>query len=188
MFKKYIFPAFILVCLIQLFVPAKMIWDREAIISEGTPFKFRAAPVDPNDPFRGKYLDVNFEPNEFEVANIEGLSWGETVYLSLTTDTEGYAAIENLHKEIPLSGDFVRVEVSSVINNPEKKSVFIRYPFNRFYMEESKALAAEELYREVLRDSNRIAYALVMVKNGEAVFKDLIIDDVPIQELVHKAD
>ena len=50
--KKIIFPLFILVALAQLFVPAKMILDREDVLSTGTAFNFKTRPIDPTDPFR----------------------------------------------------------------------------------------------------------------------------------------
>ena len=59
--KRYLFAGFILVALLQLFVPANMIWQEEGTIQEGTEFHFKVAPVDPNDPFRGKYISLAFE-------------------------------------------------------------------------------------------------------------------------------
>jgi hypothetical protein len=53
-------------------------------------------------------------------------------------------------------------------------------------MEETKAPEAEEMYSASVIDSNQVAYALVMVKNGEAVIRDLVLDGIPIRELVEK--
>ncbi|HMB62545.1 MAG TPA: hypothetical protein VKN36_05700, partial [Eudoraea sp.] len=58
------------------------------------------------------------------------------------------------------------------------------YPFDRFYMEESKANEAELTYRQSQRDTSKITYALVRIKNGEAVLKDVMIDGISIRELV----
>ena len=51
---KILLSVFILVALVQLFVPAKMILDREDILDMGKEYKFKTEPIDPNDPFRGK--------------------------------------------------------------------------------------------------------------------------------------
>ncbi|MCP3932456.1 MAG: GDYXXLXY domain-containing protein, partial [Bacteroidetes bacterium] len=59
----------------------------------------------------------------------------------------------------------------------------IAYPFDRFYMEESKADDAEDIYREFQRDNRRAAYALVNIKEGKAVLKDVLIDGISIREL-----
>jgi uncharacterized membrane-anchored protein len=45
--RKIVLTAFILLVLAQLYVPARMIFNRELIITKGKEFKFRAAPVDP---------------------------------------------------------------------------------------------------------------------------------------------
>jgi hypothetical protein len=52
-------------------------------------------------------------------------------------------------------------------------------------MEEKKAYDAEIVYNESLRDSiDHNTYALVFVKDGKAVLKDVLIDNISIKELV----
>jgi hypothetical protein len=53
-------------------------------------------------------------------------------------------------------------------------------------MEESKAYDAELSYRESSDKNGSRAYALVNIKNGERVLKDVIIEDMPIKEFVKK--
>ena len=61
----------------------------------------------------------------------------------------------------------------------------IDYPFERYYMEESKAYDAERTYRESLRDTiEHSTYALVYVKEGRAVVDDVLIDDISIKDIV----
>ena len=43
---------------------------------------------------------------------------------------------------------------------------------------------AESIHRESLRDENQITYALVSIKNGDAVLKDVFIDATSIREIV----
>ena len=57
----YIFIIFIVVGLVQLFVPANMILNEETILKSGTVYKFKTRPVDPNDPFKGKYINLNYQ-------------------------------------------------------------------------------------------------------------------------------
>ena len=49
----------------QLYVPASMILGRENTIKAGKEFQFRVAPIDPNDPLRGKYIRLDYEDNFF---------------------------------------------------------------------------------------------------------------------------
>ncbi len=65
-------------------------------------------------------------------------------------------------------------------------TIDLEFPFTKFYMEETKAADAEKLYWETLRDNSKTIYALVYIKDGDAVLKDVCIDGVSIKELVKK--
>jgi uncharacterized membrane-anchored protein len=184
--KKIILIVFGVVVFAQLFVPAKMIWDSEDIMQSGTEYKFRTAPVDPSDPFRGKYITLSFNEDIFIVENEKEWERGQVVYVSLTTDSLGFAKIQTVSKVHPTAHEaFVKARVGYVPGNGSKK-VSIDYPFDRFYMEESKAPVAEMVYRNSQRDNLKITWALVSVKNGEAVLKDVLIDGVSIREVVKR--
>ncbi|WP_318312214.1 GDYXXLXY domain-containing protein [Flagellimonas crocea] len=176
----------IVVALVQLYVPAKMVWNQESILEEGTEYKFKTAPVDPNDPFRGKYITLTFEENTFTVQDEMDWSRGEKVYVLLGTNKSGFAKIDSISKQVPNGQqDFVEAKAWFVSRNGENK-VSIDYPFNRFYMEESKAYDAEATYQKSQIDTTKTTYALVSIKNGDAVLKDVLIDDIPIREIVIK--
>lgn len=182
---KYAFPLFLLVALAQLYVPAKMVWDKETLWAEGKEYKFKVAPVDPNDPFRGKYITLSYEATRYESSNAEEWSRGEPIYVTLLEDSEDFALIKEVFRFPPTGAqNFVEAKVRRWSSS--SSIVFIEYPFDRFYMEESKAYDAELAYREMLRDSMQVAYALVNVKQGEAVLKDVLIDGVPIQQVVER--
>ena len=182
--KNIALVVFILVALVQLFVPAKMIWDKEDIIATGVVFKFKTAPVDPYDPFRGKYINLNYEENTITVSNAEDWVGGESIYVILSTDSLGFAKIKSVSRTKPAETVyFIQAKVRSVFRNDFTKLI-IDYPFDRYYMEESKAYDAEVTYRNTQRDTSKITYALVSVKNGGAVLKDVLIDGTPIREIV----
>lgn len=183
--KKLIFIIFILVALLQLYVPAKVIYDQNNLLDTGTEFKFKVAPIDPNDPFRGKYIIVYFEENMIEVKNTDDWNINETVYINLGSDAKGFARINGYSKAKPRHSNFVKAKVQHAVTT-SKKNLIIQYPFERFYMEESKAPHAEKIYNESSRDTNQIAYALVNVKNGDGIVKDILINGVPIRELAAK--
>lgn len=182
--KKFILAVFIFVALAQLYVPAKMILDREKVLANGIDFKFRTAPIDPNDPFRGKYISLQFENNVIEIQNEEDWRGGEDVYVILVEDYNGFAKIESVSKTKPSNEfSFVKAKVSYVSDNGSQQ-LTVDYPFDRYYMEESKAYEAENVYIRSLPDSTQKAYALVKIKGGEAVLKDVLINDVSIRDIV----
>lgn len=182
--KKIVLTAFILIALVQLYVPAKMILDKETVLEKGTEYKFKTAPIDPIDPFRGKYILLNYDENTVETQNKQNWEVGEIIYVSLSTDNAGFAKIKSISKEMPTDNpDFVKAKVSFLTENGSNK-LTIDYPFNRYYMEESKAYDAEQIHRESQRDTNQITYALVSVRKGEAVLKDILINGTSIKEIV----
>jgi uncharacterized membrane-anchored protein len=179
--KKIIILAFILVALVQIYVPAKIILDRAIVLSSGKEFKFKTAPIDPSDPFRGKYISLNFDENTIDIQNTGNWTRGETVFVVLETGNNGFAKIRSASKARPLHNqDFLKAKVNYV----DGSKLSIEYPFDRFYMEESKAYNAELTYRRVLPDTSQVAYALVNIKNGESVLKDVLINGISIREIV----
>ncbi len=183
---KLLLPAFILVAIIQVYVPARMIWNREEVLGAGKEYLFKAAPVDPNDPFRGKFITLRFDESTVAVENDQDWRPGEAIYVHLTTNSHGFAKIKSVSKEPPTDDlDFVKANVRFLSENGSRE-LTISYPFDRYYMEESKALAAEQTYNRSLRDTSKVTYALVSIKDGDAVLKDVLINGTSIREIVRK--
>lgn len=178
---KYIIIAFALTALLQLFVPAKLIYNSEMTARHGTIHKFKTYPIDPSDPFRGKYVSLNFEQNQYETIDVQ---WpqGEDIYVLLGKDSAGFAVINKVVKTEPATGNnYIKIKTGTYYNNV----LHVNFPFNQFYMEEGKAQEAEDGYREYSRlDNAKPAYATVAVKNGNAVVTDVIIDGLSIREYV----
>jgi uncharacterized membrane-anchored protein len=184
--KKILLSVFILVAIVQLYVPAKMILDREDILNTGKDYKFKTEPIDPNDPFRGKYITLRYEEDMIEIQNEADWVSGEIIYVFLTPDKEGFAKVQSVSKENGTNNqDFLKAKVNYVTSNGSNK-LTIDYPFDRYYMEESKAYDAELTYRKSQLDTTEIAYAVVSIKDGEAVLKDVLINGVSLREIVIK--
>lgn len=178
--KKIILIAFIAMALVQIYVPAKMIMDRELILKEGKSFLFKAAPIDPNDPFRGKYITLSYEINRIKVDPKDWVS-GEPVYLLLATDAEDFANVLSVSKSPPAdTADYLLTTVDYLSSD----ELVVDLPFDRFYMEESKAPGAERVYSQSLLDASKVTYALVKIRDGQAVLADVLIDGIPIREVV----
>ena len=183
--KYLLLIAFVFVAVAQIYVPASMVLEREDILTTGKTFKFRTAPVDPNDPMRGKYITLSFDANSFKTYGEQQFNQGENVFVHLKDDLEGFVEIENISAENPGKEiDFVKAEIWYINYNNDTSDISISYPFDRYYMEESKALKAETMYAESLSDSTTTTYAVVKIKDGEAVLEDVMIDGISIKELV----
>ena len=176
---NYIIIGFALTALAQLAIPAQMVWENEQAYANGTEYKFKTEPVDPTDPFRGKYILLNFEANS---ASVKDSEWhADEGYVVLGTDKEGFSTIDTLLENAPAKGDYVKVKVNYYYGTTAQ----VEYPFDRFYMEESKAPDAEIMHRDYISKKNKVpAYAIVGVKDEVAVVKDVILDGIPIKEYV----
>ena len=181
--KVLIAIVFLLMVAAQLFVPAKMISNREDVLKNGKEFKFITAPIDPTDPFRGGYISLFFDETQFLLKDKTKWETGEKIYVYLKTDSLGYAKIDNISKDKPVSNiDFIEAKVSYVNNDSKGNTISIEYPFDRFYMEESKAENAETVYGKYQNDSTYPAYAKVYIKDGDAVLKDVIVKGKSIKD------
>lgn len=180
----YLFSIFVVVILAQLFVPAKMIYDQEKIISDGTAYKFKTQPVDPSDPFKGKYIRLNYEMSS---VTTNDTTWDnyQPIYIALKNDSLGFAMVKNFTKDEPETGDYIKTTVSWY--NYYDRTLNFSLPFDEFYMNEGKAYDAEMAYVEAQRDSlPNNTYGLVYVLNGKAVLDNVFIDDIPIAKYVEK--
>ena len=184
--KSLILPAFALLVLVQLYVPASMIWERETILQAGEAFKFRTAPIDPYDPFRGRYVSLAFEDTEFAVPEGQDWRYGQEVFVTLEKDKDDFAQVLAISDTEPRGSAYVRASVSNLYDTGAGKRVMIQYPFDRFYMDEFKAYEAELGYREAQRDTTQIAYALVRIKDGESVLENVFVNEVPLAEVARQ--
>ncbi len=188
MYRQIVLPVvFVLMILAQLYVPGKMIWDSEQIWLQGTTHLFKTAPVDPVDIFRGKYINLYFQGTIIQVDDESEWVIGEQVFGLLVKDEAGFSQIEAVSKEKPQDGiDYITLSINYVTNDGKNK-LHLDYPFDRFYMEETKAYQAELSYNESQRDSSSSTYVVVAIRDGDAVIKDVLINGVPIKEVAQTA-
>ena len=177
--RKTVAILFAVLCLAQWIVPGKMIWDKEKIMENGREYQFLVRPVDPNDPMRGKYVVLSFDPRTF-IVDGPGMKVGDLVYITLYEDSDGISYPSELKTERPDAYvDFFEAKISGV-NGAE---VEIACPFDRFYMEESKAPQAETIFRQSFSDLSQQTVAIVHILEGEAVLKDVQIGGVSLTQL-----
>jgi uncharacterized membrane-anchored protein len=87
---------------LQFAVPASMIAKHELTLRRGGAFRFKTAPVDPFDAFRGRYVALNFEAlSAIRTDRDPGCKRGRRCYLILGTDTNGFAAVTGVTNRPP---------------------------------------------------------------------------------------
>ncbi|MDF7799922.1 GDYXXLXY domain-containing protein [Pontiellaceae bacterium B1224] len=193
--KKFFLIALLIVIAIQLAVPFQMIRSQETVLRKGKLFRFTTRPIDPADPFQGRYVRLSFAADSIpcDALEIDVLERKEPIYAILSRDPDGYAFFTHWTKERPEEGDYLKTRYlypdtewiddgKTLVTN----GITIDLPFERFYMEESKAPQAEELARDATRISN--CWANVRIYRGKAVIEDVFAEGISLKELAAKKD
>jgi len=173
---KYVL--FFLMVLAQWYIPLKMLNHQEVVIKNGTEFHFQTRPVDPYDPFRGKYIDLNFVLNSYEATYIDPSFKGVT-YAELGTDAKGFAMINSLSKQAYGHNNYLKIDVKNVQGN----TAYFELPFNKFFLNEDLAYTAENSVMTLNNEDKLKCFAKVMIKDGDYALQDVMLEDLSISEL-----
>lgn len=188
--KKLSFISLGILILVQLAIPFAMIQGKEKILREGERFRFKTQPIDPADPFQGRYVRLNFEENFIpspEERKSE-LRYKEPIYALIEVDQDGFAHFTGWSKNVPENGAFLKSrrlweKYSRETDTAQRhyEGFFIKLPFDRFYMDETKAPRAENMVRDATRTTN--CWAEVRILEGKAVLEDVMVGGQSIREL-----
>jgi len=178
--------AFILLMIAQWLVPAQMIFKSEHALTAGKAYKFETAPVDPEDPVRGRYIVLSFKDNHFLVKGKTDFMNQEKVYVEFIADEEGFAQISKISKQKPQTDYYLQTYISSVSVEGDSSHIYLYYPFTRFYMDEYNAPEAEKIYRSRTPDTINHTYALVDLYRGTAVIDDVFVNDRSLKSTFSK--
>lgn len=178
--NKVVLVLFAILALLQLAESLYMVWRWEDILTTGSPYQWKTAPVDPYDALRGRYVDLWFKETIGPIIDDAKIDHGQTVYAMLGVDANGFAYITGISASKPVSGDYVEAEagyaMGSVMN--------VTLPFKRFYMREDLAPMAETAYQQSAGKDGSIT---VRIKNGMGVVEQLYIGDKTIVEYLRNA-
>lgn len=181
---------FVCACVAQLAIPVSMIASRELILRQGEVFRFRTVPVDPYDPFRGRYVSLRLFPLSAP-APIATFSYQEKAFAHIEVDDDGFVQFKALSLTPPDDVPYLKVRVRGVAprqltgaGRPGDVPTHVRVtlPFDRYYMQEKLAPEAERAYIDGWRREGLSAYVSVRIRSGSAVIEDLYLDGKPIRQ------
>ena len=167
----------------QLAVPFHMIATHEQTLQDGTAYKFRCGPVDPYDYFRGRYVALSFLDTTIDHWEGEKFKKGDPAYALLDVDEEGFAKILDVTSAPPRSGDYL--EVGAVAYSYGNSPLRVSLPFDKYFMNEFDAPAAEIAYRDQSRTEEG-AHVVVRVRDGRGALDGLFIGDMPVEEYLRR--
>jgi uncharacterized membrane-anchored protein len=177
-----------LVAAAQIAVPAGIAVQQEGALRWGRQIKVAIQPVDPSQPFMGRYVALQFR--DLDIVNkSEQFQDGENVYVALEEDANGFAHAKTVLAARPQDQPYLPARI-------DWRGVWrVAYTFNRFYLPES---AAPEVDRQVavrrrnrdaiLPDNERNAYVTVRVWKNTATLEQLYIDNIPVDEYLRGQD
>lgn len=175
----------VLVVVLQCAVPLKMILRRETALKQGVVYRFKTAPVDPYDAFRGRYVALNYEQSRVPWALAPDSIRREKLFAVLGTDEDGFAEIRDLVRTRPADEDWIPVRCGW----RSADTIRLRLPFDRYFMNEKDAPEAERRVRDLNRAGDaRTTYAEIRVHRGFPVIDRLIVDSKPIEEYLGESE
>lgn len=174
--NRYVQITFALMVILQLTIPLKMIFDSENIIKNGDVHYLECMPVDPSDPFRGRYIDLRYkaENQAYKFDNWKQYSRGDILYASMAQNGD-YSEIVQIFTHAP-QGSYVKIKVASKSSN----GLYIDIPLDRYYMEENAAIASDTLLRFRREGKNLDIYAKTRTKDGEIMLEEVFVNSIPV--------
>ncbi len=198
--KKGLFIAF---AAIILLVPIYVAISSQSILNNGKLYKFKPMVYDPFDPFRGKFLRVNYDtdniPTKFDFKE------KEVAFVSIGVDKDGFAFFEEAFKRAPKGKDYLETTIKwtgmeeatmhelremmgeedfDIAEMDTRRAVSIQIPdnMNKYFINENDALRAEH----VLRVERKNIYIGVRVMDGQVRLDNIFVHNTPILEYLAK--
>ena len=167
---------------VQFAVPLSMIRSRENILHNGELFRFKTQPIDPADPFQGRYVRLGIDGEiKNQVDQSAPLTSRPIVYATIESDAEGFARFSGWSLKKPESKNYLKTRIGYVLDD----GIQIKIPFDRYYMDEVKAPRAERLVWEATRGTH--CWAEVRVLNGKAAIEEVFVEGQSLQNLAEKS-
>ena len=177
----------------QFAVLFSMIQSRENILRNGELFQLKTRPIDPADPFQGRYVRLSFENNYIPYSKEAhpDIDYKAAIYATIELGEDGFAHFTEWHREKPTTGHFLKTRAlgrRADWNSETKKSVYkglrLDIPFDRYYMDEAKAPRAEQLVRDSTRSTN--CWVSIRILNGKAVIEDVFAEGKSLRILAEQ--
>ena len=145
----------------------------------GEEIKIKTAPIDPTDLFRGSYVALGYEiesvsPDQLDetvMTDFKSKYAGDykNVYVALQQDDDGQYNVDHVSKEKPNEDMYLKGKLQIPHDLESATSIHIKYGLDNFYASKEKAMELET------SATAKTALAVVKVKNGHAVLKEIIV-------------
>jgi len=179
--KLFLGIVFGVLCLVQIGAVLFQIMSYEKILKEGETFYFKVLPLDPYDPFRGRYVMLRFA-NTTQAPIAQGQSKeNQSLGYAILGHQEKLDSVKEITFLKPQMGSFLEVNINENRQKNTSSMVYFSLPYDRFYMREDVAPKAEK----VLRTRSGVEVkAKLKVLNGKGIIEELFVGEIPLREFV----
>ena len=168
--------------LLVLAAPLYLVIKSESHLSnKDFEYKFRIRPYDPSDPVRGRYIRLFFSVDMY-IAAADEFQKNENAHIIVERDGRGWAYFKSAHKETPPAPNYFTAEVK----RSHEDKVMVDLSFDRYYLNEELAPLGETEYRNLASDRDSTFYAVVTIKDGEALLKEVYYKDEPYRDYLRR--
>jgi len=166
---------FVLAVAIQLVIIFAIIIFKVAIFIGGSDIVLKIEPVDPRDPLRGDYVAFQYGISNLPsyLARDPQIARGDTVYVVLQQSGKYWFA-QGVQKNRPSADPriFLKGRVASGGGGPGGARLHVVYGMEEYFIPEGKG-------RDFSFQGKEVAARVVVDENGNAVLKQLYVDDQP---------
>lgn len=168
---------FILAVVLQLVIIFFIIGLNVKVIREGKEILLSIQPVDPKDPFRGDYIEFQYDISFIDRNIFKGElpKAGQRVYVSLRKNKDRWV-IESAQKNKPdnnkvfLKGKVIRSGMDEFDNN--NNGIRVNYGIENYFVAEGEGVD--------LRDERDDVYAKIKVdKDGKGILEQVYVNNKP---------
>lgn len=171
--------------LAQIAVPAQMALNQVMVRAKGVQLRIRCAPVDPVNPFMGRYVRLNLSGEVAAPKSRPGRAGRmQDAWVTYTLDEQGFVNPAALYWVRPKDAPSLKVRTSGF---DQDGKIRFSYPFDRYYMNEMKAPEVDRAMaggRWNLRP--REVFVTVRVLGETAVLEELHLNGLPVLEYLRR--
>lgn len=195
--KILLLTVFTLVAIAQLLVPKYMISNLAGFAQTGKEYKFKVRHQRSDFPsgrisgssLQGRFLWLQFEAGKYNKADTTNLNLARPIYISLSSDSLGYAKIESCNQNKPLSScNWLKVRAYKTFRNTDTSSLIVNFPFNNYYIQDKDIKNTEDRLTRKLKDPKSLIYLKVFIKENHFQISDLVIDGQTFKDFAKNTD
>ena len=172
--------------------PARLIWRLERPKVAPQIYQFEVQSYDPYDPFRGRYLQLRLLPQKIAAEKINVAApqvrrhKGVLAFTLTAQQRPELQVLVTSFKDVPAGCNAIPVRFYRYWGRPESYWS-IKWPFDRFYLNEKLAPEAEALLQNLTRTKkHRLELQVAIYADGLYAVRDLWVDGQPLVKFLRQ--